>query len=61
MLIFQPKPKGFQKKMEEGHRINLYLDQETISWAKVIGSGNISAGIRKAVMTHVLIELEIKK
>ena len=55
------KPKGFQKQMEEGRRINLYLDKETISWAKVIGSGNISAGIRKALMTHVLIELEIKK
>ena len=55
------KPKGFQKQMEEGRRINLYLDQETIALAKVIGSGNVSAGIRKAVMTHVLVELEIKK
>ena len=53
--------KGFQRELEEGRRINLYLDQETIAWAKVIGSGNISAGIRKAVMTHVLVELEIKK
>lgn len=53
--------KGFQRELEEGRRINLYLDQETIGWAKVIGNGNISLGIRKSVMTHVLVELEIKK
>ena len=60
-MTAEKKPKGFQKKMEEGRRINLYLDQETITWAKVIGNGNISVGIRKSVMTHVEIELEIKK
>ena len=53
--------KGFQRELENGRRINLYLDQETIDFAKVIGSGNVSEGIRKAVMTHVLVELEIKK
>ena len=36
-------------KMNEGHRYNVYLDQETISSAKDIGDGNISLGLRISV------------
>ena len=58
-MTTEKKPKGFQKQMEEGRRINLYLDQETIAWAKVIGNGNISAGIRKAADRIEQLEREL--
>lgn len=33
-------------------RVNVMLDDKTIDKARDIGEGNLSAGIRKAVMVH---------
>lgn len=49
MLISHPKPKGFQKQMDEGKRVNVYLDAETLAAAKKLGNGNTSEGIRTAL------------
>ena len=43
------KPKGFQKQMDEGKRVNVYLDAETLAAAKKLGNGNTSEGIRIAL------------
>ncbi len=41
--------RGAATQMEDGRRINLYMDAASIATAERIGSGNISAGIRMAL------------
>jgi hypothetical protein len=48
-MTTEKKPKGFQKKMDEGKRINVYLDPATLEAARKIGNGNVSEGIREAI------------
>lgn len=43
------KQKGFQKQMEEGKRVNVYIDAKSLEIAAKLGSGNVSEGIRKAL------------
>lgn len=40
---------GGRPALEGGKRVNLMLDDETIEKAKLIGGGNTSAGVRRAV------------
>ena len=43
------KPKGFQKQMDDGKRVNVYLDQASIDVARKLGNNNVSEGIRIAL------------
>ena len=45
---------GRPKKMQDGQRIDVYLDAAAITRAKQIGGGNISAGIRKALFDYII-------
>lgn len=38
-----------REKMIGGKRLNVYLDEESVYLAKIIGDGNVSAGIREAL------------
>ena len=58
MLISQPKPKGFQKKMDDGKRVNVYLDPATLEAARNLGNGNVSDGIRQALKNYGNIQQE---
>ena len=42
---------GPPRQMEDGRRINVYLDAESLEIAEAIENGNISAGIRLALKT----------
>lgn len=48
------KPKGFQKRLNEARRVNVYLDQVSIDTAKRLGNGNMSEGIRLALLPNLL-------
>ncbi len=41
--------RGFPKQMEEGKRVNVYLDAKSLEIAAKLGDGNVSEGIRKAL------------
>jgi hypothetical protein len=43
------KTRGRPAQMREGKGINVYLDPVTVTRAKQIGDGNLSAGLRIAV------------
>jgi hypothetical protein len=45
----QPPKRGAPVRIEEGKRVNVYLDQPSLSKAEKIGKGNVSAGIREAL------------
>lgn len=40
------------KKLEGGKRVNVYLDQASLSKAAELGAGNVSEGIRRALADH---------
>lgn len=44
----RPHP-GRPQVMDRGHRVNVYLDADSVARAKKIGDGNISEGIRRAL------------
>lgn len=48
------RPVGAPPKMEDGHRVNVYLDARSIGVAKRLGNGNASEGIRKALAPYVV-------
>ena len=52
------KPKGFQKKMDDGKRVNVYLDPATLEAARRLGNGNVSEGIRQALKSYGNIQQE---
>lgn len=39
-------------KLEGGKRVNIYLDPESLRRAKILGKGNVSEGIRRALADH---------
>lgn len=39
-------------KLDGGKRVNVYLDEITLERAKALGGGNVSDGIRKALLAH---------
>lgn len=43
---------GRPSEMDGGKAVNVYLDAESIAIATRLGSGNVSAGIRKALADH---------
>jgi len=43
------RPRGRPQKMTSGKRVNVYLDSTSLDRASVLGSGNVSAGIRAAL------------
>lgn len=45
----EPAPKGRPATMQDGKRVNVYLDQPSLDRAADLGDGNVSAGIRKAL------------
>lgn len=45
-----PEPKlGRPMEIENGRRVNLWLDAASVERAEVLGDGNVSAGVRKAL------------
>jgi len=40
---------GRATEMENGRRVNVYLDSESLAIAEKLGNGNVSDGIRKAL------------
>jgi hypothetical protein len=46
-----PAKRGAPFQMEEGRRVNVFLDAATIEAAKALGNGNLSAGLRAAVVS----------
>ena len=48
----EKKPKGFQKKMDDGKRVNVYLDPTTLEAARNLGNGNVSEGIRQVFKNY---------
>nr|WP_314862046.1 hypothetical protein [uncultured Undibacterium sp.] len=46
------KQRGFQKQMEEGKRVNVYLDANSLEIAAKLGNGNVSEGIRFALLKN---------
>ena len=46
----KPSTLGRPRLMQDGKRITLTLDAETISKAKLLGEGNVSLGVRKALL-----------
>lgn len=47
----KPAPRrGQPPKMSGGRRVNAYLGTETLARAREIGEGNLSEGLRKAVL-----------
>lgn len=42
-------PSGRPKKIEDGRRVNVWLDQASVDHAKALGDGNVSSGIRAAI------------
>ena len=51
-MITDKKPKGFQKKMDDGKRVNVYLNLATLEAARNLGNGNVSEGIRQAIKNY---------
>jgi hypothetical protein len=55
LLDLDRRKKSYEKKigrpaeLEGGKAVKVYLDAESISNAKLIGDGNVSEGIRKAL------------
>jgi len=47
---------GRPKEMEEGKRVNVYLDAESITMASNLGKSNVSEGIRKALRVALLMK-----
>ncbi len=47
-----PSTLGRPKLMQDGKRITLTLDAETIAKAKLLGDVNVSLGVRKALQSH---------
>lgn len=45
----EPRAPGRPPDLEDGRRVNLYLDGDTLEKAAAIGGGNISLGIRRAI------------
>lgn len=43
---------GRPSEMADGRRVNVYLDAETIEIATKIGGGNLSDGIRRAIINR---------
>ena len=44
--------RGFQKQMEDGKRVNVYLDAKSLGIAAKLGNGNVSEGIRIALFNQ---------
>lgn len=44
-----PQPRGRPRKLHGGRRINVYLDQESLDRAEILGEGNLSLGVRRAL------------
>lgn len=40
---------GRPRKIDAGRRVNVWLDQASVERAEVLGDGNVSAGVRKAL------------
>ena len=51
-MTTEKKLKGFQKKMDDGKRVNVYLDLTTLEAARNLGNGNVSEGIRQAIKNY---------
>lgn len=45
----EPKPVGRPKQMQNGKRVNVYLDASSLAAAAKLGNGNVSEGIRLAL------------
>lgn len=45
----EQKPPGRPQEMSGGKRVQVYLDDDSVSAASKIGDGNVSNGIRKAL------------
>ena len=48
----QRKPPGRKAEVTGTKRHNVSLDAQTVEKARIIGHGNVSKGIRKAVKEH---------
>ena len=49
----EPKPVGRPSSMQDGKRVNVYLDAISLATAENIGNGNVSEGIRLALQRSV--------
>ncbi len=56
MSIAPPKPKG-RPKLPDGVRKTITLDRATIAAAELIGAGNLSLGLRRAVASASLVQV----
>ena len=44
-----PAPVGAPRTLENGKRVNVYLDDESLRYAADLGEGNVSSGVRLAL------------
>ena len=49
----EPKPVGRPSSMQNGKRVNVYLDAASLESASKLGNGNVSEGIRVALQRSV--------
>jgi post-segregation antitoxin (ccd killing protein) len=47
--IPEPPKRGAPVRLNDGKRLNVYLDAESIERARKLGDGNVSEGIRVAL------------
>ncbi len=47
-----PRPVGRPATIDEGRRVNVFLDPASLAAAAKIGKGNVSEGIRVALAAH---------
>ena len=47
------RPVGRPSEIEDGKRVNVYLDAASIAIAKKLGNGNVSKGIRNLIQNSI--------